>query len=75
MTGEIFLNHQPMSLNKRFQLGFGGNNHNGQLVVGWMAGVLNGQSVMGFSGDVIAIFLKVLVSKPCGGEFVEHTYA
>ena len=79
MTGEIFLNHQPMSLNKRFQLGFGGNNHNCAFGFGgWFGwqGVLNGQSVMGFSGDVIADFSEgVGFETDCGGEFVEHTYA
>ena len=79
MTGEIFLNHQPMSLNKRFQLGFGGNNHNCAFGFGgWFGwqGVLNGQSVMGFSGDVIADLTEgVGFETDCGGEFVEHTYA
>ena len=46
-----------MSLNKRFQLGEGGNNHNCNFGFGgWFGweGVLNGEDVMGFSGDVIA---------------------
>ena len=79
LSGEIFLNHQPMSLNKRFQLGDGANNHNCAYGFGgWFGwqGVLNGQSVMGFSGDVIADLTPgVGFETDCGGEFVEHTYA
>jgi hypothetical protein len=79
MTGEIYLNHMPMSLNKRFQLGIGANNHNCNLGFGgWFGwqGVLNNQTVMGFSGDVIAdLDGCVGTNTDCGGEFVEHTYA
>ena len=68
-----------MSLNKRFQLGDGANNHNCAYGFGgWFGwqGVLNGQSVMGFSGDVIADLTPgVGFETDCGGEFVEHTYA
>ena len=79
MTGELYLSHMPVSENKRFQLGDGGNNHNCEYGFGgWFGwqGVLNGNSVMGFSGDVIAdLGDPILFDTDCGGEFVELTYA
>ena len=74
----IFLNHMPVSLNKRFQLGVGGNNHNcNDGFGGWFGweGVFNGEPVAGFSGDVIAdVTNPVFFDTFCGDEFVQATY-
>ena len=74
----IFLNHMPVSLNKRFQLGVGGNNHNcNDGFGGWFGweGVFNGEPVAGFSGDVIAdVTNPVFFETFCGDEFVQATY-
>ena len=74
----IFLNHMPVSLNKRFQLGVGGNNHNcNQGFGGWFGweGLFNGEPVAGFSGDVIAdVTNPVFFDTFCGDEFVQATY-
>ena len=74
----LFLNHMPVSLNKRFQLGEGGNNHNcNNGFGGWFGweGQFNGEHVMGFSGDVIADVDNCVVNDTfCGEEFVEITY-
>ena len=70
------LNHAPMSLNKRFQLGF--KSTTATCFGGWFGwrGVLNGETVMGFSGDVIADLSDGIgFETDCGDEFVEHTYA
>ena len=79
MQGQLFLNHMPVSQNKRFQLGQGANNHNCEYgFAGWFGwqGVLNGESVMGFSGDVIAdLGAPSFQDTDCGGEFVQLTYA
>ena len=79
MAGEIYLNHMPVSLNKRFQLGVGGNNHNCENGFGgWFGwqGVLDGEYVMGFSGDVIAdVSNPFFNDTECGGEEVTLTYA
>ena len=77
--GEIlFLNHMPVSLNKRFQLGVGGNNHNcNDGFGGWFGweGVFNGEPVAGFSGDVIADVSNCSFNDTfCGGESVTITY-
>ena len=78
-AGEIlFLNHMPVSLNKRFQLGLGGNNHNcNDGFGGWFGweGVFNGEPVAGFSGDVIADVSNCSFNDTfCGGESVTITY-
>ena len=78
-AGEIlFLNHMPVSLNKRFQLGVGGNNHNcNDGFGGWFGweGVFNGEPVAGFSGDVIADVSNCSFNDTfCGGETVTITY-
>ena len=74
----IFLNHMPVSLNKRFQLGVGGNNHNcNDGFGGWFGweGLFNGEPVAGFSGDVIAdVTNPVFFDTFCGDEFVQATY-
>ncbi|OUU19090.1 MAG: hypothetical protein CBC05_00545, partial [Crocinitomicaceae bacterium TMED45] len=74
----IFLNHMPVSLNKRFQLGVGGNNHNcNDGLGGWFGweGLFNGEPVAGFSGDVIAdVTNPVFFDTFCGDEFVQATY-
>ena len=74
----IFLTHMPVSLNKRFQLGVGGNNHNcNDGFGGWFGweGLFNGQPVAGFSGDVIAdVTNPVFFETFCGDEFVQATY-
>gem|GEM_PF-613071 len=74
----IFLNHMPVSLNKRFQLGVGGNNHNcNDGFGGWFGweGLFNGEPVAGFSGDVIAdVTNPVFFETFCGDEFVQATY-
>ena len=79
VSGEIYLSHMPVSLNKRFQLGVGGNNHNCENGFGgWFgwSGVLDGQSVMGFSGDVIAdVSNPTFTDTDCGSESVTLTYA
>ena len=79
VSGEIYLSHMPVSLNKRFQLGVGGNNHNCENGFGgWFgwSGVLDGESVMGFSGDVIAdVSNPTFTDTDCGSESVTLTYA
>lgn len=57
VEGEIYLWHSPLSLNIRFQLGMGANNHNCNLGFGgWFGweGMLDGALVQGFSGDLVA---------------------
>ena len=79
LEGQIYLDHMPVSLSKRFQLGVGGNNHNcGYGLGGWFAwsGTIDGQTVSGLSGDIIVdldddVFLDV----QCGGEFADIVYA
>lgn len=54
--GTLFIDHMPMSLSKRFQLGEGANNHNcNHGLGGWFRweGTLNGQDVAGLSGDIV----------------------
>ena len=79
VSGEIYLSHMPVSMNKRFQLGVGGNNHNCENGFGgWFgwSGVLDGQPVMGFSGDVIAdLSNPTFTDTDCGSESVTLTYA
>ena len=79
VSGEIYLSHMPVSMNKRFQLGVGGNNHNCENGFGgWFgwSGVLDGQPVMGFSGDVIAdVSNPTFTDTDCGSESVTLTYA
>ena len=79
VSGEIYLSHMPVSMNKRFQLGVGGNNHNCENGFGgWFgwSGVLDGQPVMGFSGDVIAdVSNPTFTDTDCGSEAVTLTYA
>jgi hypothetical protein len=74
----LFLSHMPVSMNKRFQLGEGGNNHNcNNGFGGWFGweGQFNGQNVAGFSGDVIADVENCQEQDTfCGEEFVEITY-
>ena len=79
VSGEIYLSHMPVSMNKRFQLGVGGNNHNCENGFGgWFgwSGVLDGEPVMGFSGDVIAdVSNPTFTDTDCGSESVTLTYA
>ncbi|MDA0945664.1 MAG: T9SS type A sorting domain-containing protein [Bacteroidetes bacterium] len=79
LQGEIYLNHMPISYNKRFQLGEGANNHNCEYGFGgWFGwhGIVDGMSVMGFSGDVIAdLSAPTSTETFCGGEFAQITYA
>ena len=74
----LFLTHMPVSMNKRFQLGEGGNNHNcNNGFGGWFGweGQFNGEHVMGFSGDVIADVTNCVENDTfCGEEFVDITY-
>ena len=74
----LFLSHMPVSLNKRFQLGAGGNNHNcNDGFGGWFGweGVYNGEPVAGFSGDVITdVSNEVFFDTFCGDEFNQITY-
>ena len=77
MTSEIFLNHQPMSLNKRFQLGLVTTTTTAPLalVVGSMARfVLNGQSVMLLWRCHRRPLEGVGFETDCGGEFVVYVY-
>ncbi|PCJ80389.1 MAG: hypothetical protein COA49_09140, partial [Bacteroidetes bacterium] len=79
LDGQIYLDHMPVSLSKRFQLGVGGNNHNcGYGLGGWFAwqGNIDGQSVSGLSGDIIVdLDADVFLDVQCGGEFADIVYA
>ena len=79
LEGQIYLDHMPVSLSKRFQLGVGGNNHNcGYGLGGWFAwnGTVDGQTVSGLSGDIIVdLDEDVFLDVQCGGEFADIVYA
>ena len=56
LNGFLRLEHMPVSLNKRFQLGEGANNHNcGYGFGGWFKwdGTVNGEEMSGLSGDIV----------------------
>ncbi|MGB1481613.1 MAG: T9SS type A sorting domain-containing protein, partial [Flavobacteriales bacterium] len=56
LTGYLELEHMPVSLNKRFQLGEGANNHNCENGFGgWFKwdGMINGSAMSGLSGDIV----------------------
>ena len=56
LEGTLLIEHMPVSLNKRFQLGEGANNHNCEFGFGgWFkwSGELNGEYMEGNSGDVV----------------------
>ena len=56
LSGYLLLEHMPVSLNKRFQLGIGANNHNcGNGFGGWFKwdGRINGTDMDGLSGDFV----------------------
>jgi len=56
LSGYLVLEHMPVSLNKRFQMGAGANNHNCQNGFGgWFKwdGVINGTAMSGLSGDIV----------------------
>ena len=56
LNGFLELDHMPVSLNKRFQLGEGANNHNCENGFGgWFkwSGTINGSEMSGLSGDFV----------------------
>ena len=56
LSGYLLLEHMPVSLNKRFQLGAGANNHNCENGFGgWFKwdGKINGVDMDGLSGDFV----------------------
>ena len=56
LDGTLRIEHMPVSLNKRFQLGEGGNNHNCEYGFGgWFKweGTMDGVEMSGLSGDVV----------------------
>ena len=56
LSGYLLMEHMPVSLNKRFQLGEGANNHNCEDGFGgWFKwdGVINGEEMSGLSGDIV----------------------
>ena len=56
LNGFLRLEHMPVSLNKRFQLGEGANNHNCAYGFGgWFKweGSVNGEAMSGLSGDIV----------------------
>lgn len=55
LSGNLLIEHMPVSLNKRFQLGCGANNHNCNFGFGGMfkwEGTIDGWDVSGLSGDI-----------------------
>jgi len=55
LSGYLLIEHMPVSLNKRFQLGCGANNHNCNFGFGGMfkwEGTINGEAMSGLSGDI-----------------------
>ena len=79
LEGELYLNHMPVSQSKRFQIGLGANNHNCDFGFGgWFGwhGVLNGASVAGLTGDIVAnATLPEFEAPGCNDEHVELVYA
>lgn len=74
----LTLSHMPVNLNKRFQLGTGGNTFNCNYGFGgWFAwqGQIWGNNVMGMSGDLILdLSADGNSTLTCGEEQVAHVY-
>ncbi|MDA0729707.1 MAG: hypothetical protein O3C18_08470, partial [Bacteroidetes bacterium] len=74
--GFLQIQHMPTSLNKRFQLGEGMNNHNCNYGFGgWFnwSGLIDGNEVSGMSGDIVIDLANTQIEPFCE-EFTEFQY-